>query len=98
MVAQGKQNKFMLLNDKQFLFAESVAKLINYAVSIGFKVTFGEVYRPKETATIYEKQGIGIKDSLHTKRLAVDLMLFRNGVYLKSSESYRSLGDFWESL
>ena len=40
----------------------------------------------------------GIRNSLHSKRLAIDLMLFKNGVYLTNSEDYRPLGEFWESI
>jgi len=40
----------------------------------------------------------GIRNSLHSKRLAIDLMLFKDGVYLTNSEDYRPLGEFWESI
>lgn len=38
----------------------------------------------------------GILFSLHGLRLAEDLLLFRNGVYLTASEDYRPLGEWWE--
>jgi len=47
----------------------------------------------------YEQAGKGIKESLHCKRLAVDLNLFSpDGDYLSDTESHRVFGEFWESL
>lgn len=44
-------------------------------------------------------KGIGIKESLHTKRLAIDLLLFDDdGTYLTQSENYATMGEAWESL
>jgi len=40
----------------------------------------------------------GIRNSLHEKRLAIDLMLFKDGVYLTRTEDYEPLGLFWESI
>lgn len=39
----------------------------------------------------------GIRNSLHGSRLAVDLNLFRNGVFLQRTEDYRELGEWWET-
>jgi len=33
-----------------------------------------------------------------TKRLAIDLNLFKDGEYLTDTEDHRFLGEFWESL
>ena len=38
------------------------------------------------------------KSSRHTKRLAVDFNLFIKGVYQRSTDAYRPLGEFWKSL
>lgn len=84
------------LRDKQAAFAVLVAKLILEADRRGYQVTFGEAWRPPEMAEIYAKQGKGIKNSLHTQRLAIDLNLFRDGVYFGASESYKPLGEWWE--
>lgn len=88
----------MNLSKKQKLFTHLVAKLIEFAYSQGYELTFGEAWRPPETAAIYAKQGKGIKNSLHTKRLAIDLNLFKGDVYLTKSEDYKPLGEFWEGL
>jgi len=73
--------------------------LIKRAQDLGYRVTFGEFWRPDFTAKHYEKIGKGSKNSLHRVRLAGDLNLFdRWGVYLTKTEDYRELGEYWEGL
>jgi hypothetical protein len=87
----------MTLRQKQSLFTLLVAQLIVQADALGYFVTFGECYRSPEEAARLAKLGLGIKNSLHTKRLAIDLNLFsREGKYLSSTESHRPLGEWWE--
>jgi hypothetical protein len=86
------------LREKQSLFAALVADLIDEAFQRGFEVTLGEAYRSPEEAARLAKLGKGIAQSLHTSRLAIDLNLFRDGVYLSSTESHRPLGEWWEAL
>jgi hypothetical protein len=86
----------MTLRQKQSWFAEHVAQLIVAAGAMGYEVTFGEAYRSPEEAARLAKLGKGIKNSLHTQRLAIDLNLFKDGVYLSSTESHRPLGEWWE--
>ena len=88
----------MNLLEKQQVFAEDFAKLIQFAISKGFKCTFKEPIRSKEQAIANAKAGKGIVNSLHTIGLAVDLNLFKDGKYLDKSEDHRELGEFWESL
>lgn len=40
----------------------------------------------------------GIRYSVHQLGLAVDLKLFKDGVYLTRSEDYKPLGDYWKTL
>lgn len=86
----------MTLREKQSLFVTLVAGLIVEATHRGYDLTFGETYRSPEEAERLAKLGKGIRNSLHTIRLAVDLNLFRDGVYLSSTESHRLLGEWWE--
>jgi hypothetical protein len=86
------------LSEKQAIFTVNVARLILWANEQGYRLTFGEAYRPKEMAEIYAAKGIGIKDSQHCKRLAVDFNLFCGGQYMQDSESYARLGVAWEAL
>jgi hypothetical protein len=87
----------MTLRQKQSLFVCLVAQLIFYAIEQGYELTFGETYRSPEEAERLAKLGKGIKNSLHTSKLAIDLNLFKNGVYLSSTESHRKLGEWWET-
>ena len=88
----------MKLSDKQAKFTVMIANLILWADERGYKLTFGEAYRTQEQAELNAKSGRGIRNSLHTQRLAVDFNLFIDGQYKTGSESYKPLGEYWESL
>lgn len=87
----------LTLRQKQSLFASLVPRLIDQAIALGFEITLGETYRSPEEAARLTKLGKGIVQSLHGVRLAIDLNLFRNGVYLSSTASHRPLGEWWEA-
>lgn len=76
------------LRQKQSRFVRMVGLLIDYAYLQGFELTFGDAY-----ALTGHKA-----NSLHGKRLAIDLNLFRNGEYLTTTEAHLPLGEFWERL
>jgi hypothetical protein len=86
------------LGETQRIFTWKIAQLILWAYESGFELTFGEAYRTPEQAILNAAKGIGIMNSLHTKRLAVDLNLFIDGVYQTSTEAYRPLGVKWEEM
>jgi hypothetical protein len=88
----------MTLLQAQQQFAIDLARLILWCEGRPYAVTFGEAYRTPEQAALYAKQGKGIINSNHTRRLAVDLNLFVNGVYATDSDAYAELGEFWESM
>ncbi|HGE6735865.1 M15 family metallopeptidase [Serratia marcescens] len=88
----------MTLSEKQQLFTKLIAQLILWADEKGYRLTFGEAYRTPEQAALNAKNGSGIRNSLHTKRLAVDLNLFINGQYQTNSAAYLPLGEYWESI
>jgi len=81
----------LTLRQKQSIFAYQVAKLIQEADAQGFEITLGHAFRSSK-----EAKRLGFKKSLHTLKLAIDLNLFRDGRYLRSTESHRSLGEWWE--
>jgi len=62
------------------------------------QVTLGEAHRPSWVAAEYAKRGMGISTSLHIERLAIDLMLFENGVYQTNGDRYRPLADLWKAV
>jgi hypothetical protein len=86
------------LVDLQDSFLGDVAKLITWIRSNGYQVTGGELHRPPAMAEIYASQGKGSRNSLHVDRLAIDLMLFKDGEYLTSTEHYRPAGEYWKTL
>lgn len=83
----------LTLSGAQREFARQVGLLIAHVYESGSALTFGDAYRdPRVT--------YGHQNSVHRKRLAVDLNLFQlvNGVWLyrTDTESHRPLGEWWE--
>lgn len=80
----------MKLLDLQQTFVENIAELIFWSYIQGYQLTFGESF---------DDDGVGhMKNSNHYIRLAQDFCLFKDGIYLKDSESYKSLGTKWKSI
>ena len=81
------------------MFTWMVSQLIVWAYSNGYELTFGDAYRdPRLHGELGIRKGYGRSKSLHKKRLAIDLNLFRNGIYMTETEDHRPLGEYWESL
>lgn len=81
----------MKLEEKQRKFVLMISQLIGFAYANGYELTFGDAYRDPRCP-------YGSETSLHKIRLAVDFNLFRDGVYLSSTEDHAILGEFWESI
>ena len=75
----------MTLREKQSEFVKMVARLILYADSLGYELTFGDA-----SAIIGHRRG-----SFHYKRLAIDLNLFIDGKYQRSTAEHATLGVYW---
>lgn len=88
----------MTLRQKQSKFAKMFAQLILWAFEQGYEVTIGEVLRTEQQAAYNAAHGLGIKNSIHTMKLAADLHLFIKGVYTTDKKDYEPLGKYWESL
>ncbi len=87
----------MSLGDKQRAFARLVPRLIDKAHDLGFEVTLGDAYRdPRVHGALGTKLGYGHPKSGHKQRLAIDLNLFKNGVFLETTEAHKELGEWWE--
>lgn len=87
----------MTLGQKQRAFARLVPRLIDKAHELGFEVTLGDAYRdPRSHGKVGEKKAYGAAFSCHKTRLAIDLNLFRDGVFLDKSEDHKPLGEWWE--
>jgi hypothetical protein len=82
----------MTLRQNQSKFVKMLGKLIAWAYANGYELTPGR-FRCSVDCTI----GAGAR-SFHSKGLAVDLNLFRNGRYLRSTKAHRPLGKYWESI
>lgn len=79
----------MTLRQKQSLFVLMITELLKHIEKSGYDVTFAEAYR---------RRGVGKEWSLHRKRLAIDLNLFKNGRYLTSTKSHERFGKVWETM
>lgn len=88
----------MSLREKQSKFALLLSHLIQRIYERGYEITLGEAYRPQHIANYYAIRGRGVRNSFHTKRLAIDLHLFKDGEYLTKTEDHKEFGEYWESL
>lgn len=79
----------MTIRRLQTEFARNVAALIQQAFALGYEVTLGDAYRDPRCP-------YGSRSSRHRSRLAIDLNLFRDGVYLDKTEDHKPLGAWWE--
>lgn len=87
----------MSLQEKQEHFALQIAAFIQLLHFRGYGVTFGEAYRPAWVAEHYSTTGQGIRNSLHCQRLAIDLQIFKDGVWLTNVDDLKDAGAIWES-
>ena len=89
----------MTLGDKQRKFTKMLATLILWAYLNGYEVTVGDFYRsPRAFGPMGKKIAYGSKNSNHKLRLAGDLNLFKDGVFLTKTEDHRPLGEQWEKM
>ncbi len=82
----------MTLRKKQSLFVKLLGRLFLYAEWKGYKFTIGDAWDTDRVAHS--------PNSLHYIRLAIDLNLFVNGVWIRNGDhvAWKDLGQFWESL
>lgn len=89
----------MTLGQKQRHFTRLVGLLIEYAYQQGYELTFGDAYRdPRVHGKVGEKKSYSSAGSVHKERLAVDFNLFKEGLFLTTTEAHKPLGEFWKSL
>lgn len=88
----------MTLLEAQQLHFECLIKLGTWGLANGYKFTGDEYLRTPEQALANSQSGAGILHSLHLIRLAIDLNVFKDGVFFKTVEEYRPLGDYWKTL
>lgn len=83
------------LREDRCNFTKMVSLLIGEAVRLGFDPALDE-----GTVRLTTKNPTGnhMKGSLHYEGLALDLLLYKDGVYITDTETYAPLGEFWEQL
>jgi len=87
------------LSQKQRRFAKMLPVLFQRLHDLGYEATLGDAYRdPRLHGAIGEKLGYGHAKSCHKLRLALDINLWKNNVYLTKTEDYEPIGLIWESL
>lgn len=95
----GAVNASSKLIDKQRLMAYLSPRLLDKVFELGYTATLGDAYRdPRVFGTIGTTKGYGHAKSAHKARLAIDINLFKFGVFLQDSRHHEGLGAFWKSL
>ena len=89
----------MSLVIEQAAFLKDVCKLLEYAGSLSFVVTGGELFRTIEQQQIYVRTGRSkTMNSNHLRRCAIDLNFFQDGNLIYDLETLRPLGEYWKTL
>lgn len=89
----------MTLGQNQEKFTEDLAKLLNYLIKNNYQIRIGEVERTQAQQQIYIKEGKSkTLNSMHLKRCAADLHIFKDNERLQSKQELQEIGDYWESL
>lgn len=87
----------MKLGKKQEVFMRLLPSLINKAHELGFEIRGGDLFRdPRSHGLIGSKKGYGYKNSCHKLKLAIDLNLFKDGVFARFTNDHKELGEWWE--
>ena len=87
----------MRLGKQQELFMRQLPRLIDKAHELGYEVRGGDLFRdPRSHGNLGAKGPYGNRFSCHKLKLAIDLLLFKDGLYLTKTEDYRELGEWWE--
>jgi hypothetical protein len=85
----------MSLRQARCEFTKAIAALIRHANALGYEVALDE---GMERLTAKDPTSDHMPNSLHHIGLAQDINLYRDGVYLSTTEDHRELGEWWEKL
>jgi hypothetical protein len=78
----------MSLGEKQEKFSRLIVQLMTWAHKKGYEIRCGDFFATTGHSA----------NSFHYKKLAADLNLFKDGVYLMRTEDHLPLGNYWKSL
>ena len=84
----------MKLREKQSVFSRKISVLRLVAFELGFELTDGDAYRDPRVP-------YGHPRSCHKLRLAQDLNVFKDGVYLEDGEAekaHNQIHDIWDQM
>ena len=77
-------------------------RLIDHIHALGYEVRGGDLFRDSRMhGHVGEKKGYGHKNSCHKLKLAIDLYLTKDGVFLKgdaAKEAHNQVHEFWDDL
>lgn len=65
--------------------------LFQHIDHLGYEWTYGDAFRDPDCP-------YGSRRSLHSERLAIDINLYREGIWLDKTEDHTPLAEFWEGL
>lgn len=94
----------MRLSDQQSIFTRNLVETVYYLTdTLGWKVVIGEVWRREVTQKwLWKKGWTKTLDSDHLYKLAVDLFVWIEGIFLdnqtENKEVMKSAGDYWKRL
>jgi hypothetical protein len=86
------------LQELQEQFMQDLALLVQQAKTMGYAVTGGELWRTPQQVQWDVQHGTGISHSLHPDRLAIDLDVFKDGVWITDGSKLADLGAWWKTL
>lgn len=92
----------MTLGEKQELFSVLLESLLTKARHMGYKVRCGMLERSvteQQHLIAQGKSKIKMRDAAkgpHVNKLAIDLNLFKDGLWLNRTEDHQALGEWWE--
>ena len=87
----------MRLGEKQELFMRLLPRLIDKAHELGFEIRGGDLFRdPRAFGELGESGPFGHRNSCHKVKTAIDLNLFKDGEFIRTTEGHRELGEWWK--
>lgn len=92
----------MSLGEKQEAFSRALPRLFDHAHELGYEIRCGDLFRdPRLHGEMGESKGYGHKHSCHKQKLAIDLNITLDGVYLTgeaAKTAHNRIHDFWDMI